>query len=98
MNPVHSSLAPFFEALGHFHAILKPPATFFYFSRVYRQVNATSQASCRMIRLNQGTGVGRRLVWTTSSNDRKSPSAVHHRNIQIPAAPDAFSFFCEGRP
>ena len=25
MNPVHSSLAPFFAVLAHFHAMMKPP-------------------------------------------------------------------------
>src|SRR6266571_5096991 len=25
MNPVHSSLPPFFAALAHFHAMMKPP-------------------------------------------------------------------------
>src|SRR6202008_5079957 len=57
MNPVHSSLIPFFDAPGHFHAIELPQKIIHYqFNVVEREVNDASIASCRMNRLNEGAG------------------------------------------
>src|SRR5580692_2703158 len=91
MNPVHSSLMPFFEALGHFHAIAIPQIHY-YSSRVCEQVNAALKMSCRMKRLHRWTVVLQRLEdhSVTSSSDRKCPSTARHRNTRAPTAPGAF--------
>src|SRR6202158_5056466 len=47
MNPVHSSLAPFFELAGHFHAISKPPYS--DCSTLARHADKSTQQSKRVV-------------------------------------------------
>src|SRR5580704_14580726 len=94
IKPVHSSLTPFFEEPGHFHAMtfLLKLERLSYSSVRCAQVNAPRMLSCpkdtveRMDRLDYCKDCG-----STSSIDRKFPLAARRRNIPARAAQDASS-------
>src|SRR5713101_659698 len=95
MNPVHSSPAPFFAALGHFHAMSKPPNQMLplYLHVETCQRSFTQELSNAPPELRDR--IDRRVRFLISSSDRKSPSAAVRRSIPAPIAPAVLLFFGE---
>src|SRR5271155_345777 len=99
MNPVHSSLTPFCDEPGHFHAmtfLLTRPS---YCSVRRGQVNEARRKSCpkdTVERMDRGDC--RRDCGATSSNDRKFPSTARRRSIRARAARGASAFSAGGEP
>src|SRR6266567_3480751 len=93
MNPVHSSLAPFFAVLAHFHAMMKPPKREtppLYPRAPVSQRNCVSELSNQEPeRPGSMRRATRELI---SSDDRRGPSIARHRSIRAQAVPGAFLF------
>src|SRR6266487_2385054 len=93
MNPVHSSLLPFFAVLAHFHAMMKPPKR--ETPPLYPRA-PVSQRNCASALSNEEperTGSVRRATRELiSSDDRRGPSIARHRSIRAQAARGAFLF------
>src|SRR6266702_8723263 len=93
MNPVHSSLAPFFAVLSHFHAMIKPPKR--ETPPLYPRA-PVSKRNCLSALSNEEperTGSMRRATRELiSSDDRRGPSIARHRSIRALAARGAFLF------
>src|SRR6266700_7164929 len=93
MNPVHSSLAPFFAVLAHFHTMMKPPKR--ETPPLYPRA-PVSQRNCVSALSNEEperTGSMRRATCELiSSDDRRGPSIARHRSIRAQAVPGVFLF------
>src|SRR5271168_365568 len=101
MKPVHSSLTPFFEEPGHFHAMtfLLELERLSYSSVRCAQVNASRLQSCPKDTVERTDRLDyRKYCGSTSSIDRKFPSTARRRNIPARAVLAAFSSSDGGGP